>query len=298
MKRPGEPVMPYAKALFLNQRPAEALDLLTRSDADVPAAFEIMLAQLKYAEAFALVEKVRKANDKSRLPQLEILQARALYNLGEKDKATPVFARYGEQIKAGQDNASWYETLVDTEVRLGLTDQAFEHAGRVLRLPEGDNWHGRMLGKLFPNSTETAETLWAVLNVLFPLDDAQANLKRLREALGGKLAAKDLGRWIDNVQNQVQNQRPEVAERWWRALGEAAVACKQEEQARLCLEKSGTMEALVLLADQQAAKKDWERAAEALFPGLGKRSIGRTAPLPQRQGPDGGRQDRRWQETD
>ena len=84
-------------------------------------------------------------------PVLEILKARTLYSLGEKDKAKAIFARYGGQIK-GTAGASWPETLIDAEMRVGLKDQAAEHAALVLATSRDQGWPERLFPKLFPKN--------------------------------------------------------------------------------------------------------------------------------------------------
>jgi hypothetical protein len=91
-KGKGRPrgALPYARALFFNDRPAEALALLAEEGRGV--AFEARLARLEVGEAFALVARARKAEAPD-LAALELRQARTLYELGEKDKALAVFKR-------------------------------------------------------------------------------------------------------------------------------------------------------------------------------------------------------------
>jgi hypothetical protein len=79
-----------AKILLINDRPREALDLLTKRKL-WKTAFTILCSQLRFREALELVDKARAEGDED-LPELEILAARTLYGLGEKDKALSIFA--------------------------------------------------------------------------------------------------------------------------------------------------------------------------------------------------------------
>ena len=263
-----------AKAFFLNQRPREGLEILLRSERNARAAFEILIAQMKYREALALVEKTRtavakiKGDDKVKaendLAPLEILEARTLYNLGDKEKGKAIFARYGAKLREGNE-VSWYEDLVDSEYRVGLTDEAFAHAAQVLGFSEDQGWAGRFFRKLFAGKPESAESMWNVLKALFPLDDPAAQMKRLRAVMAGKVEGKEIARWIQNAEVAIKNARPELAERWWLALADAALACGQEDQSRLCLEKAASGSSLQKLGDLLAAKKEWERAAQRYY---------------------------------
>src|SRR5579884_3331769 len=155
-----------AKAFLLNDRPAEGLALLAKTSDRQTILFEILCARLQYGEAMELVEK-QPAQSKVR-KQLEVLKARTLYLLGEKDKAQALFTRLAGEIKDGADPfADWISTLLETEYNIGLKEQAFEHCARALSATRlGDvkvDMHGKYLGKLFPNQSATAEVWWELL---------------------------------------------------------------------------------------------------------------------------------------
>src|SRR5262249_34479438 len=122
-----------AKALFLNDRPDDALALLRRGR-DLANGFDILCAQLRYREAFDLAARARQGG-RPVPPALQVNQARALFLLGEKDNALQLFAKAAEEIKERKDLA-WYESLLEAEVQLGLKDQALAHCA-----------HGLLVGK-------------------------------------------------------------------------------------------------------------------------------------------------------
>ena len=94
---------------------------------------------------------------------VEILAARTLYSLGEKDKAKPMFAKLAEAIKPGANDNAWYEDLIDAEVRVGLRDDAFEQTGQILDLYKDAGWPSRLFPKLFPGHGDAAELLFTQL---------------------------------------------------------------------------------------------------------------------------------------
>lgn len=122
-----------AKAYLLNDRPQDGLDVLVNTPGRQAAAYELLAARMDYKAAFALADKAKAANAPE-APTLEILKARTLCLLGEKDKALSIFARYGDDIKDGAD-FSWFQTLIEAELKVGLNDRAAEHAARVLVRP-------------------------------------------------------------------------------------------------------------------------------------------------------------------
>src|SRR5437763_16805498 len=112
--------------------------MLARSGERPAVLFEILAGRLQFREAMAMVDKAR-ADKSPELPALELLQARALYGLGEKDKALAIFKRYADEIKEGKEQ-TWFADLVDAEDRAGLRDQALAHCARVLALSRDESW--------------------------------------------------------------------------------------------------------------------------------------------------------------
>ena len=249
-----------AKLLFANDRPEEALQVLERSE-HYTMLFELWCAQLKYREAFALVDKARKEEHKE-LPLLEILEARQRYHLGEKDKALALFARRAAEIKPGND-LSWYADLVDAEYRVGLKDEAFAHAAAVLTISEDAAWRWRLLAKLFPGRGDDAEVWGTILRQRKPTLTALATMKELRDLFDGKYTAKEVAALIEEAEGSAKDLHPALVERHWLALANTAHAAQLDKLERSCLEKGGTAGTLQRLGDLLAEKKDWAHAAAA-----------------------------------
>ncbi len=255
-----------AKAYLLNDRPQDGLDVLVNTPGRQAAAYELLAARMDYKAAFALADKAKAANAPE-APTLEILKARTLYLLGEKDKALSIFARYGDDIKDGAD-FSWFQTLIEAELKVGLNDRAAEHAARVLGASHDMGLPGRLFPKLFPKNAEAAEALWAVVHrpradaAPEPPDAPLAAMKEVRGLLDGTADPKDLAALVKKTEDDVKTLPPEEADKRHRALAEAALAAKQEDLARSLLEQSGTATALVRLGDLSAEKKEWDKAEE------------------------------------
>ncbi len=248
-----------AKVLFLNDRPADAIDVLVATPNRQAAAFEALAAQMKYKAALELANKAKTANAPE-AQVLEILKARTLYAVGEKDKALSVFSRYGDDVKDGAD-LSWFETLIDAENKVGLKDQAAGHAAKVMSASHDPGWSKRLLPKLFPKNAEAAEELWTVLRLKKPDQAPESAMKDLRDLLGGK-DEKAAGEFLKQSQSDLTTLAPDMAERRRRALAEVALASKDEAQARSLLEQAGSAAALLRLGDLLAEKKEWDKAAE------------------------------------
>jgi predicted Zn-dependent protease len=255
-----------AKVLFLNDRPAEAVDIIARTPNSAVMAFEVLAAQTKYQEAMDLADKARK-DGSAEADVLEILKARTLYLLGEKEKAAAIFARYGGMID-GKLDAPWIETLIESEVRVGLMDQATEQAAKALGKASYDAMRTRLLPKLFPKNGETSEVLWLVLHGL--VGDVGVNvrmeaseaMRRLRDHLAGKATAQETADLLTQGEKDISRLTPDMVPKWRLALAEAALIAKNEPQARSLLEKAGSATALIRLGDLDTENKEWDKAAE------------------------------------
>jgi hypothetical protein len=250
-----------AKAFFLNDRPAEGLELLGHGDR-APVRFEILCTQLRYADAFALVEQVRAADKE--LGALEDLQARTLYLLGEKDRAQAIFARRAAAIKEGS-TADAFLGLLDAEYKVGLKDQAFEHCGKLLEIlnpndPLANPATRSLFAKVFPDKTDAAVVWWSLLRSKYSSEGVPRVLRRLRDLLDGKTPAAEVKALVEGVGHDGGLRQEEEALRP-AALAEAALATGLDDLAVSCLEKAATPAALLRLGDLLAGRKQWQRAA-------------------------------------
>jgi tetratricopeptide (TPR) repeat protein len=253
---PGGQLFPLAKALFLNDRPDDAISLI--GDEDPRMACEALAAQMNIAAARALVDKARKVGGGD-LPALEILEARTLYRLGEKKKALETFDRYAGRIKAPTDE-SWFLDLVDAELRAGLTERAFEHAARVLAVSSDRGEPARLFAKLFPDNEEDAEHLWPYCRA--SAGSAEKGIKLLRALLDGKATAAEVRALGDivTVTRKIDRRTPEV---WlWLVAGEAGRLCGQADLARGYFEKADAARGRLRVGDVLAGKKQWRDAAD------------------------------------
>ncbi|HTU89609.1 MAG TPA: hypothetical protein VMF69_05880, partial [Gemmataceae bacterium] len=274
-----------AKGLLLNDRPADGLDLLRTMPENRAVLFDVLCARLDFAAAMKLAEEIIPTNNNRDLPSLELARARLLCFLGEKE-GEALFDRYAERIKDRID-PGWVQSLLKEEMRAGLKDRAFAHAAKALsvappnQIDFGKEARGRFywaqsfpqqyLGQLFPQQTVTATLWWAVLRREFKDDSPAAVLKRLRELLEGKAAAKDVRKWIEQAEkgqwvvgDGISSSIPlgrEVQERG-QYLAEVAILAGLDDLAPSLLKKADSRVAFLRLGDLLAAKKQWAKAAE------------------------------------
>jgi predicted Zn-dependent protease len=248
-----------AKALFLNEKPEEALKVL-KDGGRTDMAFEILCIQLRFREAFHLAEQVRKSGG-TMAPWLEILEARTRYLLGETDKAKEMFAKLAGAVK--EDKAlSWFENLVEAEVRAGLRDDAFEHTALILDSSKDMGWPSRLLPKLFPGRGDTAEVWFQLLRAAAPNVAASEQLKKIRSLMEGKTPEKEVQQLLTDGEAVARTKNAAELDRWILALVDTAIQYKQEPPSLALLEKTKTAATLHRLGDLNAEKKQWGKAAE------------------------------------
>ncbi len=256
--------MQLAGVFFRNQCSKEGLALLQGNNENTLLICGILVYQNRHPEALALVEKSRQAIAKIKaadekmkaeavLVPLEKFEARILGILGEKDKARQTIARL-EKARHASD-----VELLQIEVQGGLLDDAFDRVSQEKApLPF-------VAAVLFPQRPQTALSLLAALKALFPLDNDQASLKKVRAAMSGQVPRQDLARWLDNAEAAIKKLSPVEAGQWRLALAEAALMARQNDLAQQCLEKGTGAEVWLRLGDILAGKKEWEQAARRYY---------------------------------
>lgn len=264
-----------AKIFFLNDRPAEAMDLLTRAER-LPMRYEVLVTRMEHDRAAALVEEARTAGSKD-LPALELLQARTWFVLGEKDKMKAILSRHAEQIKEGFDPQA-VAALLETEHRLGLHDDAFAHCARALALHKADGPANvrvqPLLARVFPEQADTAIVWWTLLRQKYPAEPSARVFERVRSVLQGKAKVEEVRDWIKEAEAGVVGLEAEMV---LAARAEAARVVGDKTLARSCLEKATRPANLVRLGDWLAEDRRWTEAAASYLQAWDK---DRREPLP------------------
>jgi tetratricopeptide (TPR) repeat protein len=250
-----------AKALFLNGRPDDALALL-QPYRKPSATFEVLAGRLQLHEALTLADRA-VVDDPHERATLDLLKARTLYLLGERDKAREIFARIGNEIDEGKSGKE-YELLLKTEVRLGLNAEAQEHAARLLTGPRGEGRVEAVLGQLFPRQADRALAWWQFLRQRSPGEGPVTMLSQVRDLVEGKTTGKALEALAGEALRAASQQEPPARERWLLAVADTCQAAGLDTATRNCLERAadtGRAPALLRLGDFLAEKKLWAQAA-------------------------------------
>jgi tetratricopeptide (TPR) repeat protein len=261
-KAKGSDSWSVAEGLFANDRPHDATELLIKGG-DLTRGFELLGLQTKYREALQLLDRAKAAGGEE-LFKLEVLKARTLYRLGDRAAAQALFTRLAGELK---DETTWpqYAFLVETEFRMGLKDQAFEHGALLLAKTHTEDPLA-VLASLFPKQASLALSWWRYFRTKSPKEDAAPAMKRVRGLIEGTLAEPGYTGLLQEAEQAArQSMPPEFAERL-HLLAATCLAAKKDEQARVYLQKwaetTDSAEAWLALANFLAGKSLWKEAAQ------------------------------------
>jgi Tfp pilus assembly protein PilF len=259
-----------AEGLLFNERPADALDILTRRPESRATVLGLLTVQLRYRDALALVDK-SAGGDGRPDPVLTIQQARVLHALGERDRVGQLFAKLASGFGTAADSYE-VEELVQTEMFLGLKDAAREHAAGFLAILAKQAVDGRfdlcqpVLEAAFPKNGEAARVWWTFLRQKFPQENEPAAMKRLRDLLDPPVGAAGPGALADALLDSQPDGKP-AAVRARLALAAAYEAAGQIDAAQSHLaaaaERSGAAADWLKLGDFLRGRKQFAAAAVA-----------------------------------
>jgi tetratricopeptide (TPR) repeat protein len=253
-----------AKCLMLNERPAEALRVLTKAKQH-RTAFEMLAGQMRVRDAFEAADKA-KEDSADDLPAIEVRRAALLLHIGETAKATEAFDRLARDIPTEGDPMAWYEDLIAREYLGGLKDRAFEHAAKVLSLTKSDSNQSGLMEKVFPDGKDRADVWWRFLRKKYADEKPVESMKRLRRLMAAKPDAKEVEGAAHDAARDAEDLSPEEKERALVAIAQSCLDAGLDEAGRDYLERAVragfSPQPLLVLGDHHAAKKQWERAAE------------------------------------
>lgn len=283
-------VFNIAEALFLNGRYNEGMDLFNRRR-DVSGALEVLCTQSRFREASEAADRHRNDPNKDAIT-LEMVRARALYALGEKEQAVKILNGLSVQLQQ-VGNMGLLESLVMHEHRMGLKDIAFEHCANALVRLANSRGQTRLFNLLFGDRTEYAESWWKFLRRRYPQEAPATAMKKVRDLMEGKLAEKDLEALVRETEQLVPPPDPNFPvmpggpmtaddqEKVLVAAGEALLVAGKDDQAKAFWEKAAgqakTPWPALRLGDHFADRKQWKEAVEQYLKACEKN---RKEPLP------------------
>lgn len=275
-----------ADALMLNGRANDAIKILTEKKTEMALTFDLLCAQMKHKEAFALVDEARRRDtNPMERDEIEVRRARMLAVLGDRDSAEQLFKKLVNEIR-GRENFTLARSLIKTEARTSFRDLAFDHCGLILaalvKSGQVDSLN-QLIEPLFGDNKDIALEWWKLFRIAKPEEDPIVAMKRVREMTNGKLDPKQFDEWIVRMEKSPPGPiiprggevPPPIDPRLQagnrnRGLDAIALAYrtrgdekKAEEYLKKSAEKNNTYDRWLRLGDFLMAKKRYNEAAEA-----------------------------------
>ncbi|MEQ8791040.1 MAG: hypothetical protein RIC55_32560 [Pirellulaceae bacterium] len=273
-----EAALQCAEALLVNGRFQEGIEAFSRHNPEM--GFRLLMAQLRYREAFALVglpelgqdplpwfqqvARDAQSNDKDLRARLSLGQeaAQALLRLGRREQALAAYALLGDAL-AGDENGQRLRTHCAKELKRGLREMAFDHG--ALALQKGPD--GAALPALFPEQSDEARVWWDFFRQWHPTESHRAALERVAAVLRSKTedaAAEEAIRiLLDQAIRAAASLDKDRRNQWHLALAETSLRRGERPRALELLENvaESSPSAALRLADLLLEDEKWLSAA-------------------------------------
>jgi hypothetical protein len=237
------------KALFVNDRPGDAIEVLRAHRADV-TAFELLVGQGRYEDALALhKDAVGAPRAAETLDDFNLKAARAFCELGEKDKALGLFTalcgKYGNYGNDGEDDGNpnvataalarvhpALLAVITSEAQVGLADQAAQQVAKIFaRRPDV-----ALLQALYPGRDLEA-MLWGTYSV----DEAAAHtgparFERVRRILNGEMPKAELAALVATLRPEKHGLQPNAEQSYLIGMVETCQHAGLVDEAVACLD--------------------------------------------------------------
>lgn len=246
-----------ARVLLLNDQLDDGRRMLERHG-HLEQLFDLLWAQMRFAEAEALVEEARKES-KADLVNLELQLALMWRGLGKKDQSRAILARL---TAPPGDDPAMLEKVMWAELEPDMTDAALvhyaallEHAGALTDWDEALSNTSWMLAGLFPERQEEALTWLKFFRKRHPTESPQELLKRTRLIMEGKPAESGLAAVAAEAARELPGE----------ALYGIGLTCRTAgltQAAEAYFRQAGTASAYLELGKLLASGKQWLEAAE------------------------------------
>ncbi len=267
-------------ALLMNGKAEETIKILKERKKQMGLTFELLCAQMKHKEAFALVDEARtRDTEKEEQQDIQLHRAQMLGLLGERDASQQLFKELfnAPRFRLRVDQAV---PLIRSEARARVKDLAAEHAAELLdHFAKEGEFYGfdRLFEPIFGSDMTVARSWWNLFRKTAPNEKPAVAMKRVRDILAGKLDKKVFDELIAKMEKSPANQ-PELNRRGrvvssggrfanmdavaaaYRAVGDEA---KTEHALRMAAEKGPTRDRWLAYGDLMYSKKKFKEAAAA-----------------------------------
>lgn len=249
--------------LLVVERPEDAFSALRRGSGHL-AAFDLLVKQLRYDEALQVAAQA-PADTPAQRAQIQTREAQVRWLLGQHDQARRMLRQLADAELAGEAAAS-IPSVLETEMKIGLRDDAFQHAAAALAKQNFVSQPKPILAQLFPEQTAEAEAWWRVITATQPNADPRQSLAQLDRLLAQPQQQPDLSQWAARAQQTADHipyaQRADLLV----AIADTLARGKRYDLAAAGLESvsdlaGGGSAALLRRGDLAAEQQQWKDAA-------------------------------------
>jgi tetratricopeptide (TPR) repeat protein len=253
------------RALMYAGHPAEALAALDKyksPDGALPE-FEVLCQQLRFAEAFAKLDKPIGEHTAIRW-QWDTAKLRIYAQRGERDKIQQTVAALAAYDTLSPAEATPALETVELLAALDRTASALPIAAALLN---GGAAPADVFGKLYPKASLAAETWWRYERLQNPSEPMRTTVSKLPALLDNRLAEPSGRAALEAAAKVARGQADADADRWLQGLAEACQSVGLDEQARNFAKEAGeranSWAAWLRLGDLHADVKQFAEAAAA-----------------------------------
>jgi tetratricopeptide (TPR) repeat protein len=249
-----------AENLFLNDRPDQAIAVLTRHN-DFLQLTNFLAARLQFPEALNLPRQAAQGQPADAL-QVKARTVGTLFFLGENDRAKNLMDQVVAENRLRNDFETWV-SLVEGVREAGRKADADAFAVEALEKATRDTRLLPLFDKLRIGDDADAVPWWQFFRQQYHDQSAAQNLKRLHTLFDGKPSSAELAQLSEQARKYAAELPFAERSAWEQTVADTFTAAGRNELASGWIERleGGGGPALVHAGDWRADHKDWAAAA-------------------------------------
>ncbi len=253
-----------AKALFLNDQPQRAVDVLMKHR-NYAAVVDFLTPRFQFKEALDLPQLGVGEKPEIAL-RLKAMTAPALRFVGDLSAARKVLDEVAAE-NGGVNDFSVWGALTGAARETGDKQRADAFCAEGLSAAAPNDSIPWLLEKMGMPDGSAAWHWWKFLRQRNASEPASQTLQRLRAVVDNQLPADDLETLCRRAQDAAMRMRPGERELWLDVIADTLSGAGRGESAERILkqvaQESPSVHSLLRLGDREADRGDWPRAASS-----------------------------------
>lgn len=251
---------PCAENLFLNDRPDQAISVLTQHD-DFLQLTDYLASRLQFREALDLPHQAEQGQPAAAL-QVKARTVGTVLFLGQNDPADKLIAEVLAANRIRNDFETW-GSLIEGLHEAGRNSQADTIAVEALEKATRDSPLALVFDKLQIGQDASAPQWWQFLRHHSPDVPVAQTLKQMRGLFDGTLPGDQMQKLSELARRDAVDQAGSEGITWDQIVADTFVANGHDDLALPWMERLENLgpAALIHAADWRADRKDWAAAA-------------------------------------